>query len=91
MLPGTVIHGYRIDRSLSQGGFGLVYVATSSSGEKVVLKQTLLIQKEEADAIRKKTYFTELDVLKQIHKSEKRSDVVRLIDYVRHNGVLMSF
>lgn len=83
MLPGTVIHGYTIEKSLSQGGFGLIYVATSKTGEQVVLKQTLLIRRDDADEIRKKTYITELETLERIHASEKRSDVVRLIDYVR--------
>ena len=39
--PDTVIGGYRIIRKLAAGGFGLVYLAVDSDGQKVALKEYL--------------------------------------------------
>ena len=39
--PDTLIGGYRIIRKLAAGGFGLVYLAVDSDGQKVALKEYL--------------------------------------------------
>ncbi|GAB3185973.1 serine/threonine protein kinase [Hydrogenophaga aquatica] len=39
--PDTLIGGYRIIRKLAAGGFGLVYLALDSDGQKVALKEYL--------------------------------------------------
>jgi serine/threonine protein kinase len=39
--PDTLIGGYRIIRKLAAGGFGLVYLAVDSFGQKVALKEYL--------------------------------------------------
>ena len=39
--PDTLIGGYRVIRMLAAGGFGLVYLAVDSAGQKVALKEYL--------------------------------------------------
>ena len=39
--PGTMIGGYRIERKLSAGGFGVVYLAADSEGQQFAIKEYL--------------------------------------------------
>jgi hypothetical protein len=39
--PDTLIGGYRVIRKLAAGGFGIVYLAVDSAGQKVALKEYL--------------------------------------------------
>lgn len=52
--PDTLIGGYRIIRKLAAGGFGLVYLALDSDGQKVALKEYLpsaLATREEGELL----------------------------------------
>ncbi len=53
LFPGKVVGGYRIVRKIAAGGFGLVYLAVSPSGQDVALKEYLpgsLASREHGDA-----------------------------------------
>lgn len=76
---------YVVDDVLGRGGFGHVYRAKSSIGEDVVVKHTLVPagEPEERKLAIRKTFAVELDALQKVARSDNRSDMARLIDYVR--------
>ena len=39
--PDTMIGGYRIERKLAAGGFGVVYLAVDSEGQQFAIKEYL--------------------------------------------------
>lgn len=41
LAPDTIIGGYRVVRKISSGGFGVVYLAESSDGQQVAIKEYL--------------------------------------------------
>ena len=53
--PDTKIGGYRVVRKVAAGGFGVVYLAMDTEGQKVAIKEYLtssLVLRTEGDIVR---------------------------------------
>ncbi|MBD3893467.1 serine/threonine-protein kinase [Hydrogenophaga sp.] len=95
--PDTVIGGYRIVRKLAAGGFGVVYLALDTSGQKVAVKEYLpsslaarspgellpVVAPEKLSLYRLglKSFFEEGRALAQI----SHSSVVSVLNFFREN------
>ena len=98
LAPSTVVGRYTIEKKLANGGFGVVYMATRSDGEKVALKEFLpsifqcRIQgkyihiENENEKTRFKqglnSFFREADTLAKVHSSR----IVPIWDVFKENG-----
>jgi hypothetical protein len=87
MIPGQPqlkgrLGEYVVTATVGAGSFGSVALATSSTGENVVVKSTWRLN-DGNDFFRDRAFKMELRALKMLHAAEPRNDIVKLIDCVR--------